>query len=270
MDAFFAAVEEKRNPDLKSKPVVIGGMGDPTKRGVVSTANYEARKYGVHSTLYLRTAHKLCPQAVFLPVVLLVFVMIGCASQQYRVIPPTKDPVNFKRLSTICAKSVMAIDPDNFSRYRVMIIEQDKINAYMGNYQIAFTNAAMKAFDDNDLYSICSHEVSHQVLGHYESKQQTAAVTNISLTVIGLVVPYVGLLNPITGAAITGYFSRDQERDADNKAVNAIVKMGFPKEQYKATLIKLRDTNPDNLGGGFLSSHPNINERIKNVDGRKE
>lgn len=68
MDAFFAAVEEKRNPELKGKPVVIGGMGDPSKRGVVSTANYEARKYGIHSAMPLRTAHKLCPQAAFLPV----------------------------------------------------------------------------------------------------------------------------------------------------------------------------------------------------------
>lgn len=68
MDAFFAAVEEKRNPALKGRPVVIGGGGDPSKRGVVSTANYEARKYGIHSALPLRTAHKLCPQAVFLPV----------------------------------------------------------------------------------------------------------------------------------------------------------------------------------------------------------
>ncbi len=68
MDAFFAAVEEKRHPSLKGKPVVIGGNGDPSKRGVVSTANYEARKYGVHSAMPLRTAFKLCPQAVFLPV----------------------------------------------------------------------------------------------------------------------------------------------------------------------------------------------------------
>jgi DNA polymerase-4 len=68
MDAFFAAVEEKRHPKLKGKPVVIGGSGDPTKRGVVSTASYEARKYGIHSALPLRTAYKLCPEAVFLPV----------------------------------------------------------------------------------------------------------------------------------------------------------------------------------------------------------
>jgi DNA polymerase IV len=68
MDAFFAAVEEKRNPALRGKPVVIGGSGDPTQRGVVSTASYEARKYGIHSALPLRTAYKLCPEAVFLPV----------------------------------------------------------------------------------------------------------------------------------------------------------------------------------------------------------
>ncbi len=68
MDAFFAAVEELRRPELKGKPVVIGGGGDPTKRGVVSTANYEARKFGIHSAMPLRTALKLCPKAVFLPV----------------------------------------------------------------------------------------------------------------------------------------------------------------------------------------------------------
>jgi DNA polymerase-4 len=68
MDAFFAAVEEKRHPELIGKPVIIGGMGDPSRRGVVSTANYEARKYGVHSAMPLKTAYRLCPHAVFLPV----------------------------------------------------------------------------------------------------------------------------------------------------------------------------------------------------------
>lgn len=68
MDAFFAAVEQRRNPELIGKPLVIGGSGDPTQRGVVSTASYEARKFGIHSAMPLRTAYKLCPHAVFLPV----------------------------------------------------------------------------------------------------------------------------------------------------------------------------------------------------------
>lgn len=68
MDAFFAAVELKRKPELKGRPVVVGGRGDPTQRGVVSTATYEARVHGIHSGMALRTAHRLCPEAVFLPV----------------------------------------------------------------------------------------------------------------------------------------------------------------------------------------------------------
>lgn len=68
MDAFFAAVEQKRRPGLAGRPVIVGGTGDPTKRGVVSTASYEARKYGIHSAMPLRTAYKLCREGIFLPV----------------------------------------------------------------------------------------------------------------------------------------------------------------------------------------------------------
>ena len=68
LDQFIAAVELLRRPDLRGRPIVVGGDGDPTKRGVVSTASYQAREYGVHSGLALRTAAKRCPQAVFLPV----------------------------------------------------------------------------------------------------------------------------------------------------------------------------------------------------------
>jgi DNA polymerase IV len=67
LDAFFAAVEQRDRPELRGRPVVVGG-GSPDQRGVVSTASYEARKFGIHSAMPLRTAGALCPEAVFLPV----------------------------------------------------------------------------------------------------------------------------------------------------------------------------------------------------------
>jgi DNA polymerase IV len=67
LDQFIAAVEIARRPELRGRPVVVGGAGDPSLRGVVATASYEAREFGVHSGIPLRTAAKRCPDAVFLP-----------------------------------------------------------------------------------------------------------------------------------------------------------------------------------------------------------
>ncbi|KAA1399482.1 DNA polymerase IV [Aeromicrobium ginsengisoli] len=68
MDQFIAAVEIQRRPELAGMPVVVGGRGDPSERGVVSTASYEARQFGVGSGMPLRIAKRKCPDAVFLPV----------------------------------------------------------------------------------------------------------------------------------------------------------------------------------------------------------
>jgi len=65
MDAFFAAIEVLDNPSLKGKPVIVGG---PTSRGVVSTATYEARRFGVHSAMPIFKAKEKCPQGIFLSV----------------------------------------------------------------------------------------------------------------------------------------------------------------------------------------------------------
>jgi len=67
LDAFFAAVEQRDRPELRGRPVIVGG-GGPDDRGVVSTASYEARRFGVRSAMPLRTAGRLCPGAIFVPV----------------------------------------------------------------------------------------------------------------------------------------------------------------------------------------------------------
>ena len=78
MDYFFAQIEERENPQFKGRPVVVGA--DPKEgrgRGVVSTANYEARKYGIHSAMPISLAWQACLKAIFLPVDMRLYVKVS-------------------------------------------------------------------------------------------------------------------------------------------------------------------------------------------------
>lgn len=89
MDAFFASVEQVLDPSLKGKPLIVGGNKEDS-RGVVSTASYEARKFGVHSAMPIAQARKLCPHGIFMRG---NFAAYQKASQQMRAILDTVSPI---------------------------------------------------------------------------------------------------------------------------------------------------------------------------------
>ncbi len=96
MDAFFAAIEQRDDPSLIGKPVVVGA--DPKNgkgRGVVSTCSYEARRFGIHSAMPISQAYRQCPQAVFLPVRMIRYA--EASHQMFRILndfTPDVEPVS--------------------------------------------------------------------------------------------------------------------------------------------------------------------------------
>lgn len=93
MDAFYASIEERDHPELQGQPIIVGGRAE--HRGVVSAANYPARKFGVHSAMPMKTARQLCPQAHFFPVRMSDYAEVSQSLQKiFRKYTPLVEPLS--------------------------------------------------------------------------------------------------------------------------------------------------------------------------------
>ena len=93
MDAFYAAVEQRDDPSIRGRPVVVGA--DPRGRGVVAAASYEARQFGVHSAMPITQAYRLCPTAIFLPVEMPKYVRVSADVMEIlREVTPLVEPLS--------------------------------------------------------------------------------------------------------------------------------------------------------------------------------
>jgi len=176
------------------------------------------------------------------------------------------DPYLVERLRRVMVPLFQGMDhPCRVDQARVGIINQSEINAAnAGNCEFYVTMGLLRRANDDQLRGVLAHEVAHQDLGHVAKAQVVGAGLNILAAGLQQLFPGAGVLAPVAGELVARGYSRTDEYAADRHAVDILRRSGYSKEDLLDALTWIRQTSGSG-GGGFLSTHPAIDDRIATI-----
>ena len=161
---------------------------------------------------------------------------------------------------------VQAMDkPCRLDQVKIGLINQNEINAANGgNCQFYVTMGLLRRASDDQLRGVLAHELAHQDLGHVAKAQVLGATINVLSAGLQQLSPLAGVVAPIAGQLAARSYGRNEEFNADKHGVDILRRAGYSKEVMVDSLSWIRRVAGDH-GGGFLSSHPGLEDRIAMV-----
>jgi len=178
-------------------------------------------------------------------------------------------PQQAERLYSVMVPLLRSMDnPLQASEVRVGIIDDDQINAAnAGGGNFYLTTGLLEKASNEQLRGIMAHEIAHEDLGHVAELQLLGAGLSVGAYVLEQLLPGSGVVTPIAGTLIARGYSRREEYEADRHAVAILRRAGYSAQTLVAALTWVARES-DGSGGGFLSTHPAIMDRIDEIKGR--
>ena len=152
--------------------------------------------------------------------------------------------------------------PCRRNEVQVAVSSDDEINAAnAGNCQFIVTAGLLRRANDEELRGVMAHEIAHQDLGHVAQAQVLGTGLSLGAAMLQQLFPGTGALGPIAGTLIARGYGRKEEYEADRHGVDILRRAGYSKETMIDALSWIRRVSGTG-GGGFLSTHPALNDRI--------
>jgi predicted Zn-dependent protease len=169
-----------------------------------------------------------------------------------------------ERLRGVMLPLLRASDhPRTFDQVRLRIVDDPNLNAgSAGNGVFVITTGLLNRANDDQLRGVLAHEIAHDDLGHPARAQFLLTGLGVGVGLLERFMPGSSAITPIAATLLARNYSRPQEHEADRHAVKILRRSGYSKDVMIDTLTWLKQTSGDN-GGGILSTHPAISERIQ-------